>query len=69
VVLPGTKDMNSLGVFIKQESERFNKVLNVIRSSTQQLQLAIKGLVAMGQDLEKMFEALVLLKVPPKWQQ
>lgn len=69
MVLPGTKDMNSLGVFIKQESERFNKVLNEIRRSTQQLQLAIKGLVAMGQDLEKMFEALVLLKVPPKWQQ
>lgn len=60
--------MNSLGVFIKQESERFNQLLKIIRASLKQLQLAIKGLVSMGQDLEKMFDALLVLKVPPKWQ-
>lgn len=67
-VLQGTTNMNSLGVFIKQETERFNMLLWEIRRSLKQLQLAIKGLVAMGQDLEAMFNALILLRVPPKWQ-
>ena len=40
--------MNSLGVFLLNEITRFNKLLQLIRSSLKELQRAIKGLVVMS---------------------
>jgi dynein heavy chain len=40
--------MNSLGVFLLNEMLRFNKLLNVLRSTLKELQRAIKGLVVMS---------------------
>ena len=60
--------MNSLGVFIGQEIDQFNKLLIVIRSSLVQLKKAIRGDVVMGQDLEKMYNSFLLSKVPLIWE-
>lgn len=60
--------MNSLGVFVKQEIERFNKLLSVIRKSLSDLVKAIEGTVVMSMELEKMFESFMNGKVPLNWE-
>ena len=59
--------INSLGVFVKQELERFNKLLSVIRVAFTQLEKAIQGTVVMSMDLEKMFGNFLDGKVPVTW--
>lgn len=56
--------MNSLGVFIGQEVDRFNILISVIKKSLVDLQKAINGLVVMSMDLEKMFNGFLDQKVP-----
>ena len=43
-----TGAMNSLGVFVGQEIERFNKLLTVIRKNLADLKDAIQGTVVMS---------------------
>jgi len=59
--------INSLGVFVKQELERFNRLLSVIRVNLVQLEKAIQGTVVMSMDLEKMFGNFLDGKVPLAW--
>jgi dynein heavy chain len=59
--------INSLGVFVKQEIQRFNKLLSVIRVSLVQLEKAIQGTVVMSMELEKMFQKFLDGKVPDNW--
>lgn len=40
--------MNSLGVFVKQEMERFNRLLKEVSSNLKSLINAIKGLEVMS---------------------
>lgn len=58
---------NSHGVFIRQEIERFNKLLSVMRRSLVDLEKAIQGTVVMSMDLEKMFGSFLDSKVPGNW--
>jgi dynein heavy chain len=58
---------NSLGVFVRQEIQRFNKLLSVIRRSLVDLEKAIQGTVVMSMDLEKMFQSFLDAKVPLNW--
>lgn len=57
----------SLGVFVDQEIQRFNKLLKVIRKSLVQLVMAIEGTFVMSQELENMFNAFLDNKVPENW--
>lgn len=59
--------ITSLGVFIKQEIERFNNLLSVIRVAFVQLEKAIQGTVVMSMELEKMFGNFLDGKVPATW--
>ena len=59
--------MISLGVFVGQEIERFNKLLTVIRKNLQDLADAIEGTVVMSQELELMFNSFMDGKVPERW--
>lgn len=59
---------NSHGVFIRQELQRFNKMLSVIRRSLVDLEKAIQGTVVMSMELEKMFESFMNNKVPINWE-
>jgi dynein heavy chain len=58
---------NSLGVFVKQEIQRFNRLLSVIKSTLRDLVRAIAGTVVMSMDLEKMFGKFLDGKVPDNW--
>jgi len=59
---------NSLGVFLGQEIERFNRLIKEIKMSLETLQKAIKGLTVMSGEFEKMYECFIFNMVPPMWQ-
>lgn len=59
--------MNSLGVFLSQELQRFNELLAVMSSSLRSLVKAIKGEVVMSNELEVMYNCFFFQLVPPAW--
>jgi len=59
--------MNSLGVFVGQEIDRFNKLLSVMKSTLINLDKAIQGTVVMSMELEMMFNDFLNNKVPLQW--
>lgn len=59
--------MVSLGVFVGQEIDRFNKLLSVMRASLVNLDKAIQGTVVMSMELEMMFNDFLNNKVPQMW--
>ena len=60
--------LNSLAVVLGQEIERFNRLTEVMQSSLQELQRAVKGVVVMSGDLELMSASLLNSQVrcPPR---
>merc|ERR1719502_2069481 len=64
---PETGQMDSLSTVLIQEIDRFNMMLSVLRDSLVLLRRAIKGLIVMSADLEEMFNAFLINKVPPYW--
>ncbi|KAF6274521.1 dynein axonemal heavy chain 14 [Rhinolophus ferrumequinum] len=54
--------------FLKQEMERFDKLLFVIHESLKDLQLAIKGQLIFTQELEEMYDSFLQTRVPALWQ-
>eukprot|EP01052_Picozoa_sp_SAG31_P002976 SAG31_NODE_109_length_24587_cov_111.480848_7_plen_3254_part_00 len=64
---PETGQMDSLSTVLIQEIDRFNMMLAVLRESLVLLRRAIKGLIVMSADLEEMFNAFLINKVPPHW--
>lgn len=57
----------SLTTVLMQETDRFNKLLNIIHVSLVDLQRAIKGFVVMSESLEAVFNALLSDAVPGMW--
>ena len=60
--------MESLGVFLGQEIDRFNVLLRVMKKTLFDLGEAIKGTVVMSLELEKMFNSIIDKKVPTVWE-
>lgn len=63
----GEGTLNSLGTFLSIEMGKFNKLLKKMRSTIHELQRAIKGLVVMSAELDGMYTALTLQRVPDVW--
>ena len=59
--------MKSLGVFVRQEMERFNKLTREVKKNLKSLQNAIKGTEVMSQKLEDIFNNFNNNKVPASW--
>jgi len=60
---------NSLGIVLRQETERFVKLFGTIQRSLVDLQKAIQGLVVMSAPLEDMFGSLLNNQVPGMWEE
>ncbi len=64
---PSQVQVDSLNEFLRQEIDRYNGLLTVVRRTLVDLQKAIKGLVVMSQDLDYMFVDLLNNRVPELW--
>jgi len=58
----------SMNTVLLQEIIRYNRLLQVILQSLQDVQKAIKGLVVMSESLEKMGDSLYINQVPALWE-
>lgn len=56
-----------LNIFLFQEIQRLQRVLNKVQSTLQQLQLAIKGEIVMSEELATTLTAVYDAKVPQTW--
>jgi dynein heavy chain len=57
----------SMNTVFQQEIEKFNRLLAVVKKSLDDVQKAVKGVVVMSDELEKVGDALYFGKVPDLW--
>jgi dynein heavy chain len=58
----------SMNTVLNQELLRFNTLSSTIRKSLIDVQMAIKGLIVMGDELEEVFKSLFFGRVPKMWE-
>merc|ERR1711881_111091 len=58
---------NSLNIFLKQEIDRMQKVIGLVRQTLSDLKLAIDGTIIMSEDLRDALDNIFDARVPLKW--
>ncbi|KAG9346625.1 hypothetical protein JZ751_006936 [Albula glossodonta] len=61
-------DPSPLNVVLLQEIQRYNALLYTIKSSLEELEKGIQGLVVMSSNLEEIFLCIYDARVPPLWE-
>ena len=56
-----------LSIILLQEMGRFNKLINKVTISLEQLQKGIEGSIVMSQDLDEMYSSILNSQVPETW--
>jgi dynein heavy chain len=57
----------SMNTVLGQECVRFNRLIRVVRKTLQDIRKAIVGLVVMSTDLEEIYTAMLIGKIPGMW--
>jgi dynein heavy chain len=57
----------SLTTYLMQEMERFNLLIDKIDKSLEELEMAIKGLAVMSEEMDMMYRSILINKVPENW--
>ena len=57
----------SMNTVLRQELIRYNRLTSVVRKSITDIRKAIKGLVVMSNDLEEVFNSMLIGRLPNLW--
>ena len=60
-------DQSAFVTVLRQEINRFDRLLGIIYTSLSSLRLAVKGEVLMSEQLEEAYDALLSNRVPKAW--
>eukprot|EP00058_Branchiostoma_floridae_P021107 XP_002606597.1 hypothetical protein BRAFLDRAFT_120109 [Branchiostoma floridae] len=66
---PDDLSNSALVTVLRQEIDRYNRLLAVVHSSLRSLTLAVKGEVVMSEHLEEAYNSFLVQRVPEKWQE
>lgn len=58
---------NPLNIFLRQEIDRMQKVISLVRNTLRDLKLAIDGTIVMAEDLRDALDNIYDARVPSKW--
>ncbi|XP_077975281.1 dynein axonemal heavy chain 8-like [Styela clava] len=59
--------LNSLNIFLRQEIDRMQKVITLVRTTLTDLKLAIEGTIIMSENLRDALDNMFDAKVPTQW--
>eukprot|EP00903_Cladosiphon_okamuranus_P017642 g16249.t1 len=66
-VEPGVSNTDSLVTVLVQELDNCNSLLEVVRTTVEQLVLAVKGEIVMSPELDKVYSQFLVNHVPAEW--
>ncbi|KAM7319109.1 hypothetical protein ACRRTK_022221 [Alexandromys fortis] len=59
--------LNSMNIFLRQEIDRMQKVISILRSSLRDLKLAIEGTIIMSENLRDALDNMYDARIPQLW--
>ncbi|KAK2488494.1 hypothetical protein MC885_012588 [Smutsia gigantea] len=59
--------LNSMNIFLKQEIDRMQKVISILRNSLSDLKLAIEGTIIMSENLRDALDNMYDARIPQIW--
>ncbi|BFZ18283.1 hypothetical protein BsWGS_21321 [Bradybaena similaris] len=59
--------LQPLNIFLKQEIDRMQKIIGIVRSTLQDLKLAIEGTIIMSENLRDALDNMFDARVPKRW--
>uniref|UniRef100_A0A8C0B3E1 Dynein axonemal heavy chain 8 n=1 Tax=Buteo japonicus TaxID=224669 RepID=A0A8C0B3E1_9AVES len=59
--------LNSMNIFLRQEIDRMQKVITILRNSLNDLKLAIEGTIVMSENLRDALDNMYDARIPQEW--